>query len=265
MKNTARITSILNTPTLDSSITGFHTFDLSNLTLETDIDFPIPSGLRLGHVAEKIVSTLIKSSSNYVVLYENIQLIEQKQTIGEIDFILSDQQTQQIIHLELAYKFYLYDPSISSEPLHNWIGPNRNDSLKEKLDKLRTKQFPLLYHYATQAKLEQVDPKDISQQLCLLASLFIPYNDKTSFPANYQKAIKGYYLTRKAFIEMDHSERFYYIPPKSAWGIDPSENTHWESFDEVYPQIRNHMAAKQAPLCWQKYRDSYAAIFIVWW
>jgi hypothetical protein len=32
--------------------------------------------------------------------------------------------------MELAYKFYLFDPSISSEPINNWIGPNRNDSLQ---------------------------------------------------------------------------------------------------------------------------------------
>jgi hypothetical protein len=35
--------------------------------------------------------------------------------------------------MELAYKFYLFDPSISSEPINNWIGPNRN-SLQEKLE-----------------------------------------------------------------------------------------------------------------------------------
>jgi hypothetical protein len=49
-------------------------------------------------------------------LYENIQVIEDKKTIGEIDFIIEDKNTKQVIHMELAYKFYL-DPSISSEPI----------------------------------------------------------------------------------------------------------------------------------------------------
>jgi hypothetical protein len=65
-------------------------------------------------------------------LYENIQVIEDKKTIGEIDFIIEDKNTKQVIHMELAYKFYLFDPSISSEPINNWIGPNRDDSLQEK-------------------------------------------------------------------------------------------------------------------------------------
>ena len=144
MKTKSRIASILKANSLDFSITGLQTFNLSELNLATDPEFQIPSNIRLGHLVEKIVSELIKSSANYKVLYENIQVIEDKKTIGEIDFIIEDIITKQLIHMELAYKFYLFDPNISSEPINNWIGPNRNDSLKEKLEKLKRKQFPLL-------------------------------------------------------------------------------------------------------------------------
>ena len=219
----------------------------------------------MGHLAEKIVAQLIKASTNYEVLYENIQLIENKQTIGEIDFILSNQSTKELIHLELAYKFYLYDPSVSSEIINNWIGPNRNDTLKEKLDKVKNKQFPLLYHYAAQSRLDQIAIKDISQKLCLLVSLFIPYQSDTHFPAAYQAAIKGYYLNLDNFIGLDHSEKTYYVPQKKEWGIDPSENENWKSVSEVYSHISKSIAAKQAPLCWKKHKDSYLAFFIIWW
>jgi len=50
------------------------------------------------------------------------------------------------IHLEIIYKFYLYDPSIGLTQLDHWIGPNRRDSLVKKLTKLKQKQLPLLYH-----------------------------------------------------------------------------------------------------------------------
>ena len=84
MKNKARITSILSATNLDSSITGLPSFYLSQLNLAADLDFLLPTGLRLGHLAEKIVSTLIQSSTNYEVLYENLQLTENQQTIGEL-------------------------------------------------------------------------------------------------------------------------------------------------------------------------------------
>ena len=265
MKNKSRITSILKAPTLDSSITGFPSFDLSTLNLVTDFDFPLPTDLRLGHLAEKIVSILIKSSTNYEVLYEHLQLIENKKTIGEIDFILSNRNTKQLIHLELAYKFYLYDPSISSEEINNWIGPNRNDSLKEKLDKIKSKQFPLLYHNAAKSELDNLEIQDISQKLCLLASLCIPYKCETHFSSDYQKAIKGYYLNIETFISLDHSGKSYYLPQKKEWGIDPSENKNWNTFSQVHPHINKSIADKQAPLCWQKQKDSYLSFFIVWW
>ncbi|MEL6656862.1 MAG: DUF1853 family protein [Bacteroidota bacterium] len=265
MKTKARITSILSATNLDSSITGLPSFDLAALNLVTDFDFPLPANLRLGHLAEKVVSLLIKSSTNYEVLYENIQLIENKKTIGEIDFILSNQDTKQLIHLELAYKFYLYDPHISAETIKNWIGPNRNDSLQEKLDKVNNKQFPLLYHNAAQSQLDQLEHKDISQQLCLLASLFVPYQPEAHLPTVYQKAIKGYYLSHEDFMSLDHSEKTYYLPQKREWGIDPAKNADWKNYGHVHPQIKKSIAQKQAPLCWQKQQGLYTAFFIVWW
>ena len=90
MKTKSRIVSILKANSLDYSITGLQTFNLSELSLATDLEFQLPTNIRLGHLAERIVSELIKSSSNYKVLYENVQVIEDKNTIGEIDFIIEE-------------------------------------------------------------------------------------------------------------------------------------------------------------------------------
>ena len=37
-----------------------------------------------------------------------------------------------ILHLELVYKFYLYDKNLGEKEIERWIGPNRSDSLLEK-------------------------------------------------------------------------------------------------------------------------------------
>ena len=265
MKTKSRIESILKANSLDFSITGLQTFNLSELKLETDLDFQLPNNIRLGHLAEKIVSELIKASTNYKVLYENIQLIEDKKTIGEIDFIIEEIITKQVIHMELAYKFYLFDPSISSEPINNWIGPNRNDSLREKLEKLKRKQFPLLYHKRTKSKFDDIVIDNVRQALCLLVSLFIPYEYKASFSPIYKKAIKGFYLNLETFTSLDNSVKAYHLPSKKEWGMNPSEHEIWTDFKGVEKYINRSIKEKQAPLCWQKYKDSYLAFFIVWW
>ncbi|TDD97461.1 DUF1853 family protein [Flavobacterium cellulosilyticum] len=265
MNSKSRIASILNAKSLGSSVTGFPTFELSDLHIQKELDFILPTNIRLGHLAEKIVSRLIQSSLNYTLVYENVQILEHQKTIGEIDFIIEDIKKKQILHLELAYKFYLFDPNISSEGIHNWIGPNRNDSLIEKLDKLNTKQFPLLYHPCTALQLENIDVKTISQALCLLVSLFVPYDFKTKLDSDYQKAIKGYYFNFETFNNLDTSDKLYFLPPKTAWGIDPSENKIWSDYNNIKEQLKKSIHEKQAPLCWQQHQGTYMEFFIVWW
>lgn len=265
METKSRITSVLKANSLDFSITGFQEFNLSELELVCNLEFQLPTNIRLGHLVEKIVSELIKSSSNYEVIYENTQLIQDKITIGEIDFIIKKLETNQLIHLELAYKFYLFDPTISSEPISNWIGPNRNDSLKEKLDKLKKQQFPLLYHNSAKLKFKNIKYSKVSQALCLLVSLFIPYESDLSLIQKYQNAIRGYYLNFETFKSLDSRGKKYHIPSKKEWGIDPYDNENWTGFDEVVKHINTSIKESQSLLIWQKNKDVHTAFFITWW
>ena len=265
MSNKKRIDSIQRSAVLDSRITRLPTFDLSELILEKDVEVILPTNLRLGHLAERAVSGLIKASSNYEVVFENLQLVEDSRTIGEIDFILTHRISKKVIHVELAYKFYLYDPSLSSIELNNWIGPNRNDSLKEKLEKVRNRQFPLLFHEATRAQLGEIPPEDIEQQLCLMAHLFIPYEAKVELSEEYQEAVQGYYITARQFKDKKHLGRAYCLPRKTDWGMNPADNDDWRSMEEVAPHISKSLSERQSVLCWEEHQESYSAFFIVWW
>ena len=265
MNSRSRITSILDAKSLDSSVTGLQSFSLSELIIDSELDFELPSNLRLGHLAEAVVSGLIKLSTNYKVLYENVQIIDGKQTIGEVDFILEEVDSNQLLHLELAYKFYLYDPDISSVVLNNWIGPNRNDSLSQKLEKVKEKQFPLLNHDSAQSMFDQIEMEKVSQVLCLLVSLYLPYDYKGSFRPAYANAIKGYYLSSEKLYSFDHTAKWYYLPSKLEWGIDPSQNNTWFRYNEIKQKLNESIQQKQAPLCWMKNRDTFESFFITWW
>ena len=265
MNHASRIKSILSAHALDMSVTGFPKFQLSDLDLPTNLNFSLPTNLRLGHLAEKAVSVCIQASSNYKLLFENIQLKEDKQTVGELDFILQNQKTQELIHLELAYKFYLYDPDISEDALYNWIGPNRNDALHSKLEKLKTKQFPLLYHSAAAETLEDLDIKTASQKLCLLASLFIPHRYKGHFNPSFAKAIQGFYINFETFQKLDGPSETYYIPTKKEWGMAPTIQEKWVNFAGVEKQIHESLNEQQAVLYWENDNGIFSTNFIVWW
>ena len=88
--------------------------------------------LRLGKLVERFVSYELQQDSSIQIIAENIQIQQEKITIGELDCILFKNKTP--IHLEIVYKFYLYDTTVGYSEIERWIGPNRRDSLLQKLE-----------------------------------------------------------------------------------------------------------------------------------
>lgn len=262
-----RIKSILNAQNIGVSLDGVNDFcisDLKNADLK-EIDYP--ENLRLGKQVEKIVSALINSSSNYKIVKENIQIIDGKITIGELDFIAKHVESEIVFHLELVYKFYLYDPNNSEIELEKWIGPNRKDSFIEKYNKLKTKQFPLLYKKQTKSYLTELNIDELEQKLCFLASLFVPhYLYGKHFLLVNQKAIVGYWLSLNDFINVENERYKFYLPNKHEWGMIPKSNENWQSFSNIIDHIKECHTRYFSPLCWVKREDNiYEQCFIVWW
>ena len=135
----------LNTPLLweNHTVLGLEQFEFPRSTVNSsnEIIQVIPP---LGKLVERYVSVELQQNKDVKILLENAQIQNQKITIGEIDCILT--LHEQPIHLEIIYKFYLYDPNIGHTEVDHWIGPNRNDSLLQKLHKLKDKQLPLIYN-----------------------------------------------------------------------------------------------------------------------
>ncbi len=182
-----------------------------------------------------------------------------------MDFIIKDLVNEEIVHMELAYKFYLYDPTLSDDQLLNWIGPNRNDSLNLKLDKLKSKQFPLINHPSIAKLLSGLNVETISQSLCFMASLYLPYQSDIQIKRSFREAIQGFYLDFNSFALWNHCNKEYYIPSKTEWGNDPSTAAHWSSYAPLTSSIKASMEERRSIMCWQKQDDLYQSFFIVWW
>ena len=66
-------------------LTQFEHTLINNLPKSKEI---IRSNKRLGKLAEELFSFWAKNQFNYKIIFENLQIIDQKQTIGELDVCL---------------------------------------------------------------------------------------------------------------------------------------------------------------------------------
>lgn len=136
----------------DKNIDSLSLFKIEDLALNQIIKnveklalelFPSPF-YPLGKYAEALVGIYLNQHSDYQLLAKNIQLIEEKITLGEVDFLLFDKRKKEYIHLEFAIKYYL---KVEINDKTHFIGPNAKDSLKRKVVKLKEVQLPLLKKY----------------------------------------------------------------------------------------------------------------------
>lgn len=255
----------LNTPLLWKihEVLGLKQLELykqSNLVFNETIS----DNLRLGKRVERFVSAELQNDARIEVLLENTQIQNQKLTIGELDCLLKLDETP--IHLEIIYKFYLYDSNVGSTEIEHWIGPNRNDNLLKKLTKLRDKQLPLLYNAHTKSHLDILNLKaeSILQRVCFKAQLFTPYSYTVDFNLLNKDCLKGFYIPFSE-IEQFASCKFY-IPNKVDWLLEVETQIDWLSYALFLEKLRILINEKTAPLCWIKFpTGAVQKFFVVWW
>ena len=215
--------------------------------------------------AEACFKEYLKQSKEFDLLAANLQIQGEKETLGELDFIVKNLKTGENIHIELACKFYLFHENKSKEVEQNWVGPNRKDSLSEKLEKLKLKQFPLLKASETIQKLNELRiEKPTSQAVCLKAFLFIPkYLKPESFPKNYEDCIVGHYVKATDFVKEESA--LYAIPTKKEWILPVNALKNWYTFLEIKPLVDEQLKLNKSPLIYKKTPHKLECFFVVWW
>ncbi|WP_299443054.1 DUF1853 family protein [uncultured Aquimarina sp.] len=251
-------------------------FELPQFDFQVSIDvatqalpIKIPENEVLGKRIEHFFEYYINNSKKHTLILKNLQIFKDKITIGELDFLVEDLEQKEILHIELIYKFYLYDPKKSEIALEKWIGPNRNDSLLEKVTKLKEKQLPLLYHTETITALQELNikPNEIIQKVCFFGNLFVPisYQNKLVSYLNNDCVI-GFWIHEKDFKSEKYSSQHYFLPEKKDWITHPKHNKTWYSYASIFEQLKIQLSKKKSPLLWIKSsEDSFSKCFIVWW
>ena len=260
-----QIDGYINTPNLweGNDIHDLNQFETLLFSLNKSI-YKQKLPQRLGNRVEQFFFNLISNSPKFDIIQKNFQIIENKVTLGELDLLFLNENSP--IHLEIIYKFYLYDKSVGETEIEHWIGPNRNDSLSNKLRKLTEKQLPLLHNPFTKKRLIEVDiDYDYVQKVCFKAQLFTPFNEdvKTIIKLN-KNCVKGFYINVNQ-IDILYNNHFY-IPQKLDWLTDPNDDVKWIEFTEFKDEILKLTDVERSPLCWMKTPDNtLSKIFVVWW
>ncbi|MEN1786135.1 MAG: DUF1853 family protein [Bacteroidota bacterium] len=268
MMSTAYHEGFLNTPPLwEKEQFGLPQFKFPPVVISNLKETQLPRNLRLGHQMEKVFQQLIHSTDSFDLVEHNILVEAGRHRIGELDFIIQNKNTHQYFHVELVYKFYLIDPTIS-EPIYRLVGPNRRDMFYTKLDKLKEKQLPLLFHPSLTPLWEtlEIDPLKIAQSCCFKAQLFAPLGEKPSIRPLNNACIAGTWIRFDVF----NTERFrsasYHMPRKLEWVLSPHLEVPWRSHYEILLDVNLRMVAKNAPMLWMKTPSgALSRLFVVWW
>jgi len=243
-------------------------FDLHQFKIEQNsskINIDIDEKLRLGKYIERFVSYQLEQENTITILCENVQIQKEKRTLGELDCILL--KNKKPIHLEIIYKFYLYNSSIGNNEIEHFIGPNKKDSLLEKLTKLKEKQLPLLYSKECKSYLKTINlfVDNIEQQVYFKAQLFVPFSNlNIELSSINKKCIVGFFINRKELAQFKDCK--FYIPIKKDWLVKPHQNVDWINFHQFKENSDEYLARDFSPLCWlKKANGEIEKFFLVWW
>lgn len=266
---TAQYVGFLNTPSIwEKEQFGIQQFEFPELNLKNFSPSPIPKNIRLGHQMEYVFKQLLEYSKAYEVVLHNLPIRQNKITLGEIDFILKDKKSQQLIHVELTYKFYIINTE-TSEPKYQFSGPNKRDMFYAKMEKIKNNQIPLLHSKegVKTLKNNNLDHIQMKQQCCFKAQLFKPYGS-TSIeiqPLN-KSCIVGYWLRFDDFRSQEFTNYQFYIPSKSEWVIEPHHWVSWKSHFDIMMEISFRLQKEIAPMVWMRKSEmDFEKFFVVWW
>jgi len=173
--------------------------------------------MRLGKRFEQLVNWWFEACPEYDVLAKNLVIQGRDRTLGEMDLIVRDAQTSQVLHLELACKFYLQTRVSGS--WNHWVGMDPKDRLDLKLDKLAS-QLKLNKRSETQSVLRERRIRIDTRAAWVKGWCFVHYQNATHARLPFQahrSVSSGWWCTL--------SEWGAIWQPQSSWILIPAQ--HW--------------------------------------
>ncbi|MCW8875997.1 MAG: DUF1853 family protein [Kangiellaceae bacterium] len=217
-------------PIMESSITSFESNWndgwLNSKQIESKLfeHFQNKNMKMLGTYFEALWDFYLSYSPYTNLIVKNLQVIQDKQTLGEFDFIYENIRRKSFRHLEVAVKYYLGVPEIDRNTDADfsstdcWVGPNINDRLDLKLDKLINFQSQLSKSRRGKELLSEQGIEELNSEICLLGYLFYPLDESMKPPENSNNEHnRGYWTSADNLDSLISREVFWQVIEKPFW------------------------------------------------
>lgn len=173
---------------------------------------------RLGTYFEALLAAYLRHDPAYDLLAQGQPIRAGGRTVGEIDLLYREQATGEVVHLEVAVKFYL---SVQGQPdWADWVGPNPTDRLDRKWPRMQAHQATLLQQPAGRAWLAARGwPQPVSRVLIKGATFVHAKMPGRVIPDRaYAQHIQGRWLRRsEAAAYLPHMAPWWQPLPRLAW------------------------------------------------
>ncbi|MEJ6729382.1 MAG: DUF1853 family protein [Akkermansiaceae bacterium] len=205
--------SLIDAPLLIGNLPEAPSFLRSSLSLPEELP-RLNVQQKLGHLYEDALAALLVASPAVDLLAKNLQLQKDSHsTVGELDFLLRDLSSGQLIHLELATKFYL---AVGDE----FPGPDARDNYFKKLARLRDHQLTLVKNHQALLPDEFREESIVTQQLiygCLFDHIDSPVLAEPEFLNPGCR--RGKWLRVDEVPEHFPVETEFHMIPKALWPV----------------------------------------------
>jgi len=125
---------------------------------------------KLGYYFENLVAFWLSKKISGDYFQSHVKVSVDKRDIGEFDFLFRSEQKFE--HWETAVKFYLYTQDQTGSA--NWLGPNANDTLSVKLERMLSHQVRLSERSEAISILSEKGIDDIHAGIFIKGYLFYP-------------------------------------------------------------------------------------------
>jgi len=203
----------------------------------------VNSLLPLGKYAEQLIAYYLRQHADFELLAYNFQLIQDKRTLGEIDYLFQHLPTKKYIHLEFALKYYL-QTTLKGKKI--FLGPNAKDRLSRKADRILNHQVQQanLHRSLLPSKLHNIN---FQAKVLIKGCLFYPFkiwskiNNKTALNQGWWMHVENFSMFK------DQKFQFSLIESKNHWifpfDFKQERLSYFESKQRIGESIgqRNHV------------------------